>query len=237
MERGSILIVSLLFTASLGAGFVYNEASNRSIIRNLEGQIDLIQDQWEDNVTSDGISEENQILLEAKENLESQIGLLNTQIEVEEALRMELISNLSETRTLVESLNQTIASSEQEAEDLQSQIQSLNQHISLMESDLATKEDEISDLQSDLTDSKFPSALEMTISRPIFQLAEKIDDCPQWLPGSEWQLGFDNGAGSGSIDGILSSQEIVHREEPALVRSDCQRHKPWFRSSSHEIQS
>ena len=73
-------------------------------------------------MTSDGISEENQILLEAKENLESQIGLLNTQIEVEEALRMELISNLSETRTLVESLNQTIASSEQEAEDLQSQI-------------------------------------------------------------------------------------------------------------------
>ncbi len=214
MERGSILIVSLLFTASLGAGFVYNEASNRSIIRNLEGQIDLIQDQWgEDNVTSDGISEENQILLEAKENLESQIGLLNTQIEVEEALRMELISNLSETRTLVESLNQTIASSEQEAEYLQSQIQSLNQHISSMESDLATKEDEISDLQSDLTDLQNSlSALEMTISRPIFQLAEKIDDCPQWLPGSEWQLGFDNGAGSGSIDGILSSQEIVHRE-------------------------
>ena len=210
MERGSILIVSLLFTASLGAGFVYNEASNRSIIRNLEGQIDLIQDQWgEDNETSDGISEENQILLEAKENLESQIGLLNTQIEVEEALRMELISNLSETRTLVESLNQTIASSEQEAEDLQSQIQSLNQHISLMESDLATKEDEISDLQSDLTDLQNSlSALEMTISRPIFQLAEKIDDCPQWLPGSEWQLGFDNGAGSGSIDGILSSQEL-----------------------------
>ena len=103
MERGSILIVSLLFTAALGAGFVYNEASNRSTIRNLESQIDLIQDQWgEDNVTSDGISEENQILLEAKENLESQIGLLNTQIEVEEALRMELISNLSETRTLVE---------------------------------------------------------------------------------------------------------------------------------------
>ena len=29
---------------------------------------------------------------------------------------------------------------------------------------------------------------------------------------AEWQLGFDNGAGSGSIDGILSSQEIVHRE-------------------------
>ena len=82
-----------------------------------------------------------------------------------------------------------------------------------MESDLATKEDEISDLQSDLTDLQNSlSALEMTISRPIFQLAEKIDDCPQWLPGSEWQLGFDNGAGSGSIDGILSSQEIVHRE-------------------------
>ena len=139
-------------------------------------------------MTSDGISEENQILLEAKENLESQIGLLNTQIEAEEALRMELISNLSETRTLVESLNQTIASSEQEAEDLQSQIQSLNQHISSMESDLATKEDEISDLQSDLTDLQNSlSALEMTISRPIFQLAEKIDDCPQWLPGSEWQ--------------------------------------------------
>ena len=77
---------------------------------------------------------------------------------------MELISNLSETRTLVESLNQTIASSEQEAEDLQSQIQSLNQHISLMESDLATKEDEISDLQSDLTDLNSLSALEMTIS-------------------------------------------------------------------------
>ena len=135
---------------------MYNEASNRSTIRNLEGQIDLIQDQWEeDNVTSDGISEENQILLEAMENLESQIGLLNTQIEAEEALRMELISNLSETRTLMESLNQTIASSEQEAEDLQSQIQSLNQHISSMESDLATKEEEISDLQSHRS-PKFP---------------------------------------------------------------------------------
>ena len=186
MERGSILIVSLLFTASLGAGFVYNEASNRSIIRNLEGQIDLIQDQWgEDNETSDGISEENQILLEAKENLESQIGQLNTQIEVEEALRMELISNLSETRTLVESLNQTIASSEQEAEDLQSQIQSLNQHISLMESDLGFKGMRYQILQSDLTDLQNSlSALEMTISRPIFQLAEKIDDCPQDLSGS-----------------------------------------------------
>ena len=165
MERGSILLVSLLFTASLGAGFVYNEASNRSAIRNLEGQIDLIQDQWgEDNETSDGISEENQILLEAKENLESQIGLLNIQIDAEEALRIELISNLSETRALMESLNQTIASSEQESEALQSQIQSLNQHISSLESDLAMKEDEISDLQSDLSDLQNSlSALELSL--------------------------------------------------------------------------
>ena len=108
MERGSILIVSLLFTASLGAGLVYNESSNRSTIQNLEDQLDLIQDQWgEDNKTSDGISQENQILIEAKENLESQIGLLNAQIQVEEALLLELESNLTETRALIESLNQT----------------------------------------------------------------------------------------------------------------------------------
>ena len=45
--------MSLLFTASLGAGLVYNESSYRSTVQNLEGQIDLIQDQWEeDNETS-----------------------------------------------------------------------------------------------------------------------------------------------------------------------------------------
>mgnify|MGYP001185171546 CR=1 FL=1 len=214
MERGSILIVSLLFTASLGAGLVYNESSYRSTVQNLEGQIDLIQDQWEeDNETSEGISEENRILLEAKGNLESQIGFLSTQIEVEEALRQELISNLSETRALMESLNQTIASSEEERVSLQAQIQSLNQLVSSLESDLNSKEGEISDLQGDLEVLQSTlTALQITVSSPMFQLGDKIGSCPQGLPGQEWQLGYDNGAGSASIDGILSSDEIIHRE-------------------------
>ena len=214
MERGSILIVSLLFTASLGAGLVYNESSNRSTIQNLEDQLDLIQDQWgEDNKTSDGISQENQILIEAKENLESQIGLLNAQIQVEEALLLELESNLTETRALIESLNQSVATSEEQAENLQIQIQSLNQLVSTLEFDLDSKEDEISDLQGDLDELHSAlAALQQTVSSPLFQLANKIGTCPEDLSGSEWQLGYDNGAGSASIDGVLSRDEVIHRQ-------------------------
>ena len=74
MARSALLIVSLFFTASLGAGLVYNEASNRSEMSDLEDQIDLIEDLWsEANSTSDGVSEENLLLLEAQENLESDI--------------------------------------------------------------------------------------------------------------------------------------------------------------------
>ena len=99
---------------------------------------------------------ENQILIEAKEDLESQIGLLNAQIA---SRRGPYSSSLNlkpftETRALIESLNQTVATSEQSRLKIsKSQIQSLNQHgfLTLEFGSWIPKEDEISDLQGDLT--------------------------------------------------------------------------------------
>mgnify|MGYP003322520851 CR=1 FL=1 len=110
MARSALLIVSLFFTASLGAGLVYNESSNRSEISDLEDQIDLIEDLWSDaNMTSDGISGENLLLLEAKENLESDIESLSVLIEQAAQRRVGLEGNITALNVQIEQLNQTIA--------------------------------------------------------------------------------------------------------------------------------
>ena len=209
-----MLIVSLFLTASLGAGLVYNESSNRSEIRDLEGQIDLIQDLWgEANMTSDRIAEENLILLEAKENLESDIESLSVLIEQATQRRVGLEANITALNVQIEQLNQTIATSQGDIDELESQRSLLTQEVSLLEMDLLLSESQIEDLQASYqTLQSTLSALQATISRPIFQLVEKRDSCPDGLPGHEFQLGFDDGTGAQDIDGKIAGDEITHRE-------------------------
>ena len=214
MARSALLIVSLFFTASLGAGLVYNESSNRSEISDLEDQIDLIEDLWSDaNMTSDGISEENLLLLEAKENLESDIDSLSALIEQATQRRVALEANITALNVQIEQLNTTIATSQGDIDQLESQRALLNQEVSLLEADLLLSESQIEELQASYqTLQSTLSALQTTISRPIFQLVQKRDSCPDGLPGHEFQLGFDDGTGSQDIDGRIDGDEITHRE-------------------------
>ena len=214
MARSALLIVSLFFTASLGAGLVYNESSNRSEISDLEDQIDLIEDLWSDaNMTSDGISEENLLLLEAKENLESDIVSLSALIEQATQRRVVLEANITALNVQIEQLNQTIATSQGDIDQLESQRALLDQEVSLLEADLLLSESQIEELQASYqTLQSTLSALQATISRPIFQLVHKGDSCPDSLPGHEFQLGFDDGTGSQDIDGRIAGDEITHRE-------------------------
>ena len=214
MARSALLIVSLFFTASLGAGLVYNESSNRSEISDLEDQIDLIEDLWSDaNMTSDGISEENLLLFEAKENLESDIVSLSALIEQATQRRVVLEANITALNVQIEQLNQTIATSQGDIDQLESQRALLDQEVSLLEADLLLSESQIEELQASYqTLQSTLSALQATISRPIFQLVHKGDSCPDSLPGHEFQLGFDDGTGSQDIDGRIAGDEITHRE-------------------------
>jgi ELWxxDGT repeat protein len=214
MARSALLIVSLFFTASLGAGLVYNESSNRSEISDLEDQIDQIEDLWSDaNMTSDGISEENLLLLEAKENLESDIESLSALIEQAAQRRVVLEANITALNVQIEQLNQTIATSQGDIDQLESQRALLDQEVSLLEVDLLLSESQIEDLQASYqTLQSTLSALQATISRPIFQLVHKWESCPDSLPGHEFQLGFDDGTGSEDIDGRIAGDEITHRE-------------------------
>ena len=214
MARSALLIVSLFFTASLGAGLVYNESSNRSEISDLEDQIDLIEDLWSDaNMTSDGISEENLLLLEAKENLESDIDSLSALIEQATQRRVALEANITALNVQIEQLNTTIATSQGDIDQLESQRALLDQEVSLLEADLLLSESQIEELQASYqTLQSTLSALQTTISRPIFQLVQKRDSCPDGLPGHEFQLGFDDGTGSQDIDGRIDGDEITHRE-------------------------
>ena len=214
MARSALLIVSLFFTASLGAGLVYNESSNRSEISDLEDQIDQIEDLWSDaNMTSDGISEENLLLLEAKENLESDIESLSALIEQAAQRRVVLEANITALNVQIEQLNQTIATSQGDIDQLESQRALLDQEVSLLEVDLLLSESQIEDLQASYqTLQSTLSALQTTISRPIFQLVDKRDSCPDGLKGHEFQLGFDDGTGSQDIDGKIAGDEITHRE-------------------------
>ena len=214
MTRSALLIVSLFFTASLGAGLVYNESSNRNEISDLEDQIDLIEDLWNDaNMTSDGISEENLLLLEAKENLESDIESFSALIEQATQRRIVLEANITALKVQIEQLNQTIATSQGDIDQLESQRAILDQEVSLLEADILLSESQIEDLQASYqTLQSTLSALQATISRPIFQLVQKRDSCPDSLPGHEFQLGFDDGTGSQDIDGRIAGDEITHRE-------------------------
>ncbi|MED5306458.1 MAG: hypothetical protein VX942_03450 [Candidatus Thermoplasmatota archaeon] len=214
MARSSLLIVSLFFTASLGAGLVYNESSNRSEIRDLEDQIDLIEDLWsEANMTSDGVSEENLLLLEAKENLESDIESLSTLIEQATQRRISLEANITALNVQIEQLNQTIAVSQEDIEELELQRSLMEQEALLLELDLLLSENQIEELQASYqTLQSTLSALQNTISRPIFQLVPKMDSCPLELPGHEFQIGFDDGTGVQDIDGKIAGDEIAHRE-------------------------
>ena len=202
MARSALLIVSLFFTASLGAGLVYNEASNRSEMSDLEDQIDLIEDLWsEANSTSDGVSEENLLLLEAQENLESDIESLSALIEQATQRRVVLEANITALNVQIEQLNQTIATSQGDIDQLESQRALLDQEVSLLEVDLLLSEGQIEELQASYqTLQSTLSALQTTISRPIFQLVDKWDSCPYGLQGHEFQLGFDDGTGSQDID-------------------------------------
>ena len=214
MARSALLIVSLFFTASLGAGLVYNESSNRSEISDLEDQIDLIEDLWSDaNMTSDGISEENLLLFEAKENLESDIVSLSALIEQATQRRVVLEANITALNVQIEQLNQTIATSQGDIDQLESQRALLDHEVSILEADLLLSESQIEELQASYqTLQSTLSALQATISRPIFQLVHKGDSCPDSLPGHEFQLGFDDGTGSQDIDGRIAGDEITHRE-------------------------
>jgi ELWxxDGT repeat protein len=214
MARSALLIVSLFFTASLGAGLVYNESSNRSEISDLEDQIDLIEDLWSDaNMTSDGISEENLLLFEAKENLESDIVSLSALIEQATQRRVVLEANITALNVQIEQLNQTIATSQGDIDQLESQRALLDHEVSILEADLLLSESQIEELQASYqTLQSTLSALQATISRPIFQLVHKWDSCPDSLPGHEFQLGFDDGTGSEDIDGRIAGDEITHRE-------------------------
>ena len=149
MARSALLIVSLFFTASLGAGLFYNESSNRSEISDLEDRIDQIEDLWsEANSTSDGVSQENLLLLEAKENLESDIESLSVLIEQAAQRRVGLEGNITALNVQIEQLNQTIATSQGDIDELELQRSSLSQEVSLLETDLLLSESQIEELQA-----------------------------------------------------------------------------------------
>ena len=214
MARSALLIVSLFFTASLGAGLFYNESSNRSEISDLEDRIDQIEDLWsEANSTSEGVSQENLLLLEAKENLESDIESLSVLIEQAAQRRVGLEGNITALNVQIEQLNQTIATSQGDIDELELQRSSLSQEVSLLETDLLLSESQIEELQASYqTLQSTLSALQATISRPMFQLVEKRHSCPHGLTGHEFQLGFDDGTGGQDIDGRIAGDEITHRE-------------------------
>ena len=214
MARSALLIVSLFFTASLGAGLFYNESSNRSEISDLEDRIDQIEDLWsEANSTSDGVSQENLLLLEAKENLESDIESLSVLIEQATQRRVGLEGNITALNVQIEQLNQTIATSQGDIDQLESQRALLDHEVSLLEADLLLSESQIEELQASYqTLQSTLSALQATISRPMFQLVEKRHSCPHGLTGHEFQLGFDDGTGGQDIDGRIAGDEITHRE-------------------------
>jgi ELWxxDGT repeat protein len=127
--------------------------------------------------------------------------------------RVVLEANITALNVQIEQLNQTIATSQGDIDQLESQRALLDQEVSLLEVDLLLSESQIEDLQASYqTLQSTLSALQTTISRPIFQLVDKRDSCPDGLKGHEFQLGFDDGTGSQDIDGKIAGDEITHRE-------------------------